>query len=49
MILKSRKLMENHVIMRPQSIVWSKIGRSPPVSKKGKKRIDGPRTNIAPR
>ena len=46
---KSRKLMENHVIMRPQSFVWSKIGRSHPVSKKGKNRIDGPRTNIAPR
>ena len=31
-ILKSRKLMGNHVIMRPQSYVWSKIGRSPPVN-----------------
>ena len=46
---KSRKLMENHVIMRPLSFVWSKIGRSHPVNKKGKNRIDGPRTNIAPR
>ena len=48
-ILKSRKLMENHVIMGPQRFVWPKIGRSPPVNKKVKNRIYGPRTNIAPR
>ena len=35
-IMKSRKLLENHVILGPQSFIWPKIGRSPPVNKKGK-------------
>ena len=48
-ILKSRKLMENHVIMGPQCIVWPINGRPPPENLKGNNRIYGPRTNIAPR
>ena len=45
-ILKSRKLMENHVIMGPQCLVWPINGRPPPENLKGNNRIYGPRTYI---
>ena len=48
-ILKSRKLMENHVIMGPQCLVWPINGPPPPENQKGKNRIDGPRTYIGTR